>query len=149
MPLSKLARELLLNPIAGALLVAIVAVYAIEWLDRGGRRAELIRFMDLASAARTPEQAEQQFARVEARSLTLKKLNPELWLVSTPFEYTANNWLLYLEFRRGQLVALRIRTSDGPHDHPRGAPADVTMAALPSLAPGSADGGHEAIMMAR
>jgi hypothetical protein len=52
----------------------------------------------------------------------------ELWLGSAPFEFGAGNWVLAIEFKGDQVLAVRIRTGDGLQEvhHPGEAPPDKT-----------------------
>jgi hypothetical protein len=65
---------------------------------------------------------------MNARHLTLNKFSDDRWRVATSFGFTAHHWLLDLDFTDGQLSAMRIRTNDGPHDHPDEAPSDAVFA---------------------
>ena len=46
------------------------------------------------------------------------------WLLSTPLEFGAQNWVLLVEFKGQQVSAVRVRTEDSFDHHPAGAPAD-------------------------
>jgi len=53
-------------------------------------------------------------------------------VIATPFEWDAHNWVLYLQFDKGLLVAKRIRIQDTVRVHPSGAPDDeVAQADVP------------------
>jgi hypothetical protein len=114
--------------IATATVIVVATVIAIFTLEQTyGRqsREELVKFMHLAREAKSQERIALAFVEMQPEHLTLRTLSSERWLVATPFYFGANNWLLYIDFAKGQVVAMRIRTIDGWQDHPEDAPADV------------------------
>jgi hypothetical protein len=47
-----------------------------------------------------------------------------MWSAAAPLEFGAGNWVVLIEFQGEHVSALRVRTADGVHHHPTGAPAD-------------------------
>lgn len=115
----------LCHPVIAVALIIPTAVCGYEMYQRPSRHAELIKFMELAGEATSREEVERLFTRLNSPMLSLRKSSDTRWRVVPPIEFTANNWILYIDFANGQLTALRIRTSDGLHDHPNDAPPDV------------------------
>jgi hypothetical protein len=58
------------------------------------------------------------------QGLVLEDNSPQEWVVETPSEFGATNWVLYLEVSDSKVVGLQVRTADSRNAHPRGAPAD-------------------------
>ena len=61
------------------------------------------------------------------RNLQLHAELAEHWCISMPLEFGATDWTLILEFRKGRVSAIRVRTSDSPHRtglRPKDAPPD-------------------------
>lgn len=115
------------HPLIASCLIVAAVILGYEVFNRPSRHADLIRFTELARGVSSPDEVEELFTRMNSRVLTLDKLSDSRWRVVTPFELTANNWILYIDFNDGQLASLRIRTTDGPHDHPDSAPPDIVI----------------------
>ncbi|MCA9413025.1 MAG: hypothetical protein H6751_13615 [Candidatus Omnitrophica bacterium] len=45
--------------------------------------------------------------------------------LDTPFQFGADNWILYLGFEKDRLVAMKVRTPDSLYYHPKDAPPDI------------------------
>lgn len=68
---------------------------------------------------------EQVFERQEFPRLRLFKLSSADWIVRTPWEFGAVNWVLWIEFSGDTVAALRVRIEDSKKVRPEGAPLDV------------------------
>jgi hypothetical protein len=114
-----------------AVVIAAVGVTGTLWVrhrtteSAGGARRELVALIRALEHAVTAEDVTRTFDNSEHRMLTLERVSGQLWLVTTPYEFGAKNWYLYLDFERSVLVALRVRTEDSADVHPPDAPADV------------------------
>lgn len=56
--------------------------------------------------------------------LTIRRVSTELWLAEAPYEFGAGNWIVVIEFQDERARAVRVRTADGLHIHPKEAPPD-------------------------
>jgi hypothetical protein len=110
----------------GAILAASVAAIV------HARRANQEEFHNKITAL-TAELSDGQSGRKELssilneprfRGLILEDNSPNEWVVETPSEFGATNWVLYVEISDSKIVGLRVRTADSTNAHPRGAPAD-------------------------
>jgi hypothetical protein len=58
------------------------------------------------------------------QGLILHDNSPNEWVVETPIEFGATNWVLYVSFNNSTVSGLRVRSADSKNSHPKGAPAD-------------------------
>jgi hypothetical protein len=61
------------------------------------------------------------------QGLTLRQESPTEWIVETPTEFGAKNWILYVELSDSRITTLRVRTLDSNNVRPEGAPPDKTV----------------------
>jgi hypothetical protein len=61
------------------------------------------------------------------QGLTLRQESPTEWIVETPSEFGAKNWILYVELSDSRITTLRVRTLDSNNVRPEGAPPDKTV----------------------
>ena len=66
------------------------------------------------------KQVQQVFRAGNYQTLKLRDFPKDnYWFVSTPLEWGARNWVLYIEYDgNGKTGALRMRVSDGPYERP-------------------------------
>jgi hypothetical protein len=110
----------------------IVAIVAASVAIVHNRRANQEEFHEKITAL-TAELSQRQRGNDELRrlfnesrfqGLSLEDDSPSEWVVETPTEFGATNWVLYVEVSDSKIVTLRIRTADSRNVHPTGAPAD-------------------------
>jgi hypothetical protein len=126
------ARLALAGALGCAAGVLIVGVF--DWdrqasllrLNHHRNRAELIRLHDQIDVGMSAAQASQVLERFRSSHLRLDHARPEAspWYISTPLEIGATNWTLDVQFSDGRISATRVRTEDGEHRRPTGAPPD-------------------------
>jgi hypothetical protein len=110
--------------------IAVVAVTGSMYVrhvaqERAEARREVVELMRALEAAVTPGDVSRAFDTGKYRLLTLERNNSQKWLVTTPYEFGARNWYLYLDFERDALVGIRVRTEDGANIRAPEAPGDV------------------------
>lgn len=123
----RVLRSYIRHPIIATGLIIGTTIFVYEAFNRPRRHEELIAFVEQARGLSSAEEVEQLFSRMSSPVLTLDKLSDSRWMILTPFELTSNSWILYIELANGKLVGLRVRTVDGPHDHPDSAPPDMVV----------------------
>jgi len=87
-------------------------------------RNAIISLMNKLQVGDTAEDVESAVRLHRAARLQLVKNSRDAWTVTTPLEFGATNWLLYIDFRNQRVVRLRIRTEDSIDFKPPEAPAD-------------------------
>src|SRR5687767_12427117 len=90
------------HPIIAAALIVPTSIFAYEVYHRPSRHGELITFMELASGATSREDVERLFTRMNTPLLSLRKSSDTRWRVVPPIEFTADNWILYIDFANDQ-----------------------------------------------
>lgn len=60
----------------------------------------------------------------EFRHLKLREVDPSSFLVQTPLEWGARNWVLWIDVKDDKVTALRIRFHDDKNGRPDEAPPD-------------------------
>ncbi|MGZ8920269.1 MAG: hypothetical protein ACXW3L_04735 [Limisphaerales bacterium] len=73
---------------------------------------------------RSPEvdEVRELFQKYSTQQLRLHDERPEDWVIRMPMEFGASDWKLFLDFRDGKAVGVRLRTADEPP--PRNGPPD-------------------------
>ena len=126
---ARLVLAMALGSAAGVLIIS-----ALDWdrhasllrLNHHRNRTELIQLHDQIAVGMSAAEATQVLERFRSSHLHLDHASPgaSRWHVSTPLELGATNWTLDVQFSDGSVSATRVRTVDGEHYHPTGAPAD-------------------------
>ena len=96
----------------------------------GGResaraRDQLTQFRSSLQLSSTQRQVEELLHSSATDRLELVKQSSEIWIVTTPYQFGASNWWLYLTFANTELVEIKVRTEDSAGDHPQDAPPDL------------------------
>jgi hypothetical protein len=86
-------------------------------------RAAMIKIRDEIHLGDGYENVLRSYWLYAPKDLRLDTGSPKTWTVSMPHEFSAGDWVLWVEFADGKVSAVRVRTSDGPA--PSDAPADV------------------------
>jgi hypothetical protein len=87
-------------------------------------RGELRELFSRLESATTKADVERIYRERKYQTLKLRESREDLWVVETPLEFAAKNWVLYLEFSNSRLIASRIRTADSQDEQPADAPPD-------------------------
>jgi hypothetical protein len=72
----------------------------------------------------------KNFCKVKTENNSLLKLynnNSDKWIVHSPSEFGATNWVLWLEFSSDLLVSVKIRLADSERFKPQDSPPDKTL----------------------
>jgi hypothetical protein len=95
------------------------------FLNRERYRGEVRTLYESLKLGMTKEQVQHEMDSGKYPDLDFHREN-ELWLGSAPLEFGAGNWVLAIEFRGDQVLAIRVRKGDGLQDvhHPVEAPRD-------------------------
>jgi hypothetical protein len=124
--------EILTLALTAGVVVAIVwSVVAEPLFHRGRNRGQVVALYEKLQPGMTKQQAQHVIDSGEypnLRSAPVDEVNRDRWYVSSPLEFGATNWILWVEFSAGRVSALRIRTPDGDWDHPPEARPDKTVA---------------------
>jgi hypothetical protein len=122
--------EILTLALMAGVVVAIVwSVVGEPLFHRGRNRGQVVALYEKLQTGMTKEQAQHVIDSGEYPNLRFDRVhqvNDDRWYVSSPLEFVAKNWILWVEFSAGGVSALRIRTPDGDWDHPPEAPPDKT-----------------------
>ena len=117
--------------IAGVLsaLTFILWPYLFEsFIGRRETQRQVHHLVDSLSLGNAMNRVEQVVTRPEYDKLRLAKLDPSRWALETPSIPGARNWVMYLEFTRGQLSRVAVRTADSVNEIPAAAPPDKVAA---------------------
>ncbi len=83
----------------------------------------LVVWEDLAPG-NTKGEVESVFENAKCEDLQMDKPDESLWVVSTPTNLAASNWVLWLGFDGEKLRSMRIRVLDDGNTLPRNVPED-------------------------
>ncbi len=129
-------EDVALWSLSGAFIVAILWQPVVDpFLNRAKYRSQVI---DLYRAVEPglPAADLDAIPRDKYPNLSLH-LDDSGLVASAPLEFGAKNWVLHVAVADGVVATVRIRTEDGLHDHPAGAPPDKGIRARPSDGPSS------------
>ena len=113
----------------------MVCVPAILWILRpmilahiqaGDARSEVLEVFSTIPGTASKEEIERIVTSGGHSHLRLVKVSPSEWLVETPLQFGAGNWVLWIEFEGQEIRALRVRTADSKEVLPERAPPDRT-----------------------
>jgi hypothetical protein len=90
-------------------------------------RAELTHLVTQLRPRMSSDDVRRLFDAGGYGRLELHVVDGNRWLVRTPHSFGAQNWVLWLDFRGGVLVAARVRTADSVNAKPPGAPTDLSL----------------------
>lgn len=128
--------------IVGRFVFAVVCVVLLPRCEYFGlsnkSRAELVQFEKQLQLGETKDEVRQRYSAARLSRLKLRESvggNHNEWVVETPLQFGAGNWLLWLEFKEGRLSAVRVREEDNTLVKPRDAPPDRALATVVSPVP--------------
>jgi hypothetical protein len=58
------------------------------------------------------------------KDLTLREWSPNDWVVDSPLEFGATNWIVHIILHDGRTTSIQLRTPDSDTRLPEGAPSD-------------------------
>jgi hypothetical protein len=88
-------------------------------------RSQLLQVRQSLVDANTKSDVDRLFVPLRYPLLGLHKISQTEWIVTTPSEFGASNWYLYLEFRGTTLSEMRVRLEDSERIRPELAPPDI------------------------
>ena len=109
------------------LAVGVASLVAREFeptFHRQRNRQELLAVGQRLQIGMSQADAQRIFEERASPRLKLLDAPPGGFVLQTPYEFGAGNWLLLVEVEKGQVAGLRVRTSDSALVHPAGAPPD-------------------------
>lgn len=120
------------NLAAGVVLILVAVLFALIVttfnVTPGGRtqaREDLVAVFDSIAVGASRQGVQAAFNQSDSRYLKLPRTSgEEEWLIPTPGEFTATNWIAWIEFCENRVGWMGIRTADGRSFHPEGAPPD-------------------------
>lgn len=117
-----------------ALLLGTALLFLHRTAQARAARQEVIRAYNKISLGAPLAEVRAVFTRETFQYLELHEEQPDKWLVQTPLEWGAANWLLIIELKDERVHAVRIRTQNSAEEHPPRAPADkvTTLSGLKS-----------------
>ena len=90
----------------------------------GKARREIIALRDQIRIGQSDSDVRTLFDAADYQYLKLKEHSGNWWSVSTPLQFGAGNWVLYIEFSGPNVSRLKIRTEDSQFEKPPNAPPD-------------------------
>jgi hypothetical protein len=112
----------------GLVIVIVVLVASIfspiTFLSRNKYRAEIRGLYERLQPGMARAQVQTAVKSANYPNLEFTSDDTQTWLVSTPLEFGAQNWVLLIEFAGEHVSALRVRTPDSYRNHPPEAPPD-------------------------
>lgn len=108
--------------------VALIALAALAVIWSGskskGARAELEAAFARVQLGASSSEIRTLIGESEFRHLKLRQVDSNSFLVQTPLEWGARNWVLWIEVKNDKVTALRIRFHDDKNGRPDEAPPD-------------------------
>ena len=112
----------------GLVIVIVVLVASffrpITFLNRNKYRSEIRGLYERLQPGMARAQVQAAVKSGNDPNLRFNSDDAQTWLVSTPLEFGAQNWVLLIEFEGEHVSALRVRTADSSQNHPPEAPPD-------------------------
>jgi hypothetical protein len=88
-------------------------------------RRQLLQVRQSLIGANTKPDVDRFFVPSRYPLLEMHKTSQSEWIVTTPNEFGASNWFLYLEFQGATLSEMRVRLADSARIRPDLAPPDI------------------------
>jgi len=88
-------------------------------------RSQLLQARQSLVDANTKSDVDRLFVPPRYPLLELHKTSQSEWIVTTPTEFGASNWYLYLEFQGTAFAGMRVRLEDSARIRPDLAPPDI------------------------
>jgi hypothetical protein len=110
-----------------ALIVGVFVVLVLNpvtFLRRSEYRGEVRKLYETLEPGMTTPQVRAAIDSGRFPHLRFHTDDPNTWLAFAPYEFGAQNWALVIEFEKGRVLALRVRTEDSLKSHPAEAPRD-------------------------
>lgn len=84
----------------------------------------IINIMSELNIGDEREKIEKIMCSFENSQIRLVKEADKKWVIETPLEFGASNWILIIDFYDNKITSLRIRTEDSVLNKPHDAPPD-------------------------
>jgi len=109
------------------LLLFLIVLAAVIWKARseGDRsRAEVARLAtELSSRPLSETEVRQVLRKSQYGRLSLREF-PHEWIVGSPSEFGATNWVIYIQWQNRLTRSIQVRTPDSAERRPESAPPD-------------------------
>jgi len=92
------------------------------------RHQNIANMMQIIKLGYSKEKTEEILLKAKSPNFKLEKINQGEWILSTPLEFGATNWLLVIDFKNDKVASLKVRTSDSMNIKPDSAPNDIELA---------------------
>jgi len=111
------------------LVVFIAALYFLTFnatpQGQAQARTDIVQMFNALAIGDTRQTVESKFKRINSKYLGLPRTQDEKeWLITTPGEWGATNWLIWVEFCGDRVASVGTRLADGKEFHPSEAPPD-------------------------
>jgi hypothetical protein len=113
----------------GVILAIVWDPFVGAFLSRGRNRGEVRALYDAIHPGMNRAEAERETTSGRYPHLTFFNDTDQGWVVTTPYEFGATNWMLLIDVEEDRVTKMRIRTDDGIDDHPVQAPPDKLVSA--------------------
>jgi hypothetical protein len=123
-------RRIVIGLLAVVVIGAVAAYFGWESLIQKEARRELMAFRAGVELGADADSVRKQFDATRARRLDLHEIRTNLWVVGTPLQFGAGNWVLYISFQDSMVHELKVRTEDSKDYRPRGAPPDKALGTI-------------------
>ena len=110
---------------SGIVLTLVLAVLAHRDRSITHAQNQLLQFRSSLAIGLKQSEIQSRLSAGDYDQLELVQGSARYWLVTTPLQLGATNWILRLKFADGSLAAYGVRTADTPGVRPDDAPADV------------------------
>ncbi len=87
---------------------------------------DIIKFMNKLNIGDTHNKTKTEFNKLQSKHLEMIKLNRKIYMVRTPFQAGAINWILWIEFDScsNTITKLMMRLEDSKEMKPKESPPD-------------------------
>jgi hypothetical protein len=111
--------------------IALLAIGVIRYIQAERLRAaeQLLDFRERLTLGMSPGEVQKLIQSADYSDLSLDSFKrfgmDNVWVVQTPLQCAANNWVLYLFFKDQSLSRISVRTPDIPTMQAPGSPPDI------------------------
>lgn len=116
--------------ILAACFITVSLVLLLGYLNNQSAELKLLRHQNIVSTmlmikpGYSKAKTEEVISKISP-DFNPEKINNHQWVVASPYEFGATNWILVIDFENDKVKSLKIRTSDSMNIKPDGAPGDI------------------------
>ena len=111
--------------IVGGLLLLLIGTMSYSRYASHRAHQQLLQFQTSLTLGFAQDHVADLFESAQYSELTLLQQREDIWIVTTPMEFGASNWCLYLAFANKSLTGISVRSVDDPTPRPPDAPPDL------------------------